>query len=53
MYNIDYNILKDKDELGKNLLYIAARNGFNDICEFLMDEGIIDPNETQKTRSTP
>ena len=53
LYNIDNSILKDKDELGRNLLYIAARNGFNDICEFLMEEGIIDPNETQKTKSTP
>ena len=53
LYTKDKNILKEKDELGRNLLYIAARNGFNDICEFLLEEGIIDPNDTQNSKSTP
>ena len=52
IYEKDKNILKEKDELGRNLLYISARNGFNDICEFLLEEGM-DPNETQGTKSTP
>ena len=50
LYTKDKNILKEKDELGRNLLYIAARNGFNDICEFLLEEGIIDPNDTQNSK---
>ena len=52
IYEKNKNILKEKDELGRNLLYISARNGFNDICEFLLEEGM-DPNETQSTKSTP
>ena len=52
IYEKNKNILKEKDELGRNLLYISARNGFNDICEFLLEEGM-DPNETQGTKSTP
>ena len=52
IYEKNKNILKEKDELGRNLLYISARIGFNDICEFLLEEGM-DPNETQGTKSTP
>ena len=52
IYKENRNILKEKDELKRNLLYIAARNGYYDICEFLLEEGM-DPNETQKTKSTP
>ena len=52
LYNYDDNIIKEKDNLGRNLLYIAAKNGFYDICEFLLAKGL-DPNETQKTNSTP
>lgn len=52
IYEKNKNIIKEKDELGRNLLYISARNGFNDICEFLLEEGM-DPNETQGTKSTP
>ena len=40
-HNTDDNFPKDKDELWINLLYIVARKGFNDICEFLMEEGIM------------
>ena len=52
IYKENRNILKEKDELKRNLLYIAARNGYYDICEFLLEEGM-DPNETQKNKSTP
>lgn len=50
---MDNYILKDNDDLGRNLLYIVAWNDFNDICVFLMEEGIIEPNKTQKTKNTP
>ena len=52
IYKKNKAILKEKDELGRNLIYIAARNGYYDICEFLLEEGM-EPNETQKTKSTP
>ena len=52
IYKKNKKILKEKDKLERNLLYIAARNGYSDICEFLLEEGM-DPNETQKTNSTP
>ena len=52
LYNKNKNILRDKDKLDRNLLYIAAKNGFYNICEFLLEEGM-DPNETQKTDSAP
>ena len=52
IYKKNKTILKEKDELKRNLLYIAARNGYYDICEFLLEEGM-DPNETQNTKSTP
>jgi hypothetical protein len=52
IYKKNKAILKEKDELKRNLLYIAARNGYYDICEFLLEEGM-DPNETQNTKSTP
>ena len=50
---MDNYILKDNDDLGRNLLYIVAWNDFNDICVFLMEEGIIEPNKTKKTKNTP
>ena len=40
----DNKILKEKDYIGRSLLYIAARNGYNQICQFLLEEGM-DPNE--------
>ena len=49
IYKKNKAILKEKDELGRNLIYIASRNGYYDICEFLLEEGM-DPNETQKTK---
>ena len=52
IYKKNKKILKEKDGLDRSLLYIAARNGYYDICEFLLEEGM-DPNETQGTKSTP
>ena len=52
LYKENKNILKEKDLLGRSLLYISARNGFTDICQFLLEEGI-DPNDFQSTDSTP
>lgn len=52
LYEKDFKILKDKDLFERNLLYIAARNGYNDICQFLLEEGM-DPNEIQASESTP
>lgn len=52
LYAKNKNILKEKDLYERNLLYIAARNGYMDICQFLLEEGI-DPNEAQSTDSTP
>ncbi len=45
------SLLKFKDPLGRNLLYIAARNGHVSICEYLINKGI-DVNELQNTGST-
>ena len=44
-------ILNYKDPLKRNLLYIAARNGHVDICEYLINKGI-EINEIQNTGST-
>lgn len=52
LYEIDKKILNEKDYLGRSLLYIAARNGYVDICQFLLEEGM-DPNEIQSSGSTP
>ena len=52
LYDKDNTILNEKDYLGRNLLYIAARNGYIDICQFLLEEGM-DPNEIQSSGSTP
>lgn len=46
------SLLYAKDDLKRNLLYLAARNGYYDICEFLIKKGI-DVNSTQKDGSTP
>ena len=52
LYENDKSILKEKDCNERSLLYIAARNGFIDICRFLLEEGM-DPNEVQSNESTP
>ena len=50
LYENDKSILKEKDCNERSLLYIAARNGFIDICRFLLEEGM-DPNEVQSNES--
>ena len=45
-------ILLEKDDLERSLLYLAARNGFFNICEFLLKNGM-NINEPQKDGSTP
>ena len=52
LFEKNNKILKEKDYIGRSLLYIAARNGYNDICQFLLEEGM-DPNEIQSSGSTP
>lgn len=46
------DLLKDKDERGRTLLYIASRSGFYDMSELLLEKGA-SINEVQSTRSTP
>ena len=45
------SLLRSKDNYGRSLLYLAARNGYDDICRFLLDKGI-NVNETQSCGST-
>jgi ankyrin repeat protein len=44
-------LLYYKDSLGRNLLYIAARNGHTSLCEYYLNKGIT-VNDIQKTGST-
>ena len=46
------NLIYFKDPLGRNLLYLAARNGHASICEYLINKGI-KVNEIQNSGSTP
>jgi len=54
MQEIEKNpeLLSFKDPLERNLLYLAARNGHANICEYLINKGI-KVNELQKNGSTP
>ena len=55
VYNIIENnpkLLFYKDPLKRSLLYIAARNGHVNICDYLINKGI-DVNDIQGTGSTP
>ena len=45
-------LLSFKDPLERNLLYIAARNGHVNVCEYLINKGI-KVNDIQKHGSTP
>ncbi|CAF1167872.1 unnamed protein product [Rotaria sordida] len=47
----NHSLLNEKDEYGRTLLYLAARNGYYDICNFLLRSGC-KVNETQKDGST-
>jgi len=51
---IDKNpsLVHKKDKLNRSLLYLAARNGYLTICNYLIQKGA-DLNETQSTGSTP
>ena len=44
-------VLDRRDEHGRTLLYLAARNGFHDICHFLLRSGC-DTNQIQVDGST-
>ena len=46
------DLLKEKDERDRTLLYIASRSGFYDTCELLLEKGA-SINEVQSTGSTP
>ena len=52
-YEIEHNksLLNNKDSLQRSLLYLAARNGFFDITEYLLNKGI-NINEVQADGST-
>lgn len=45
------SLLNRRDERGRTLLYIAARNGFHNICSFLLKSGC-NINEIQNDEST-
>ena len=50
--NYDESFLTKTDDLGRTLLYKAARNGFFDICKYLLESGS-NINKTQIDGSTP
>ena len=52
-YNIenDKRLLNKKDSLDRSLLYLAARNGYYNLTEYLLKKGI-NVNEVQKNGST-
>ena len=45
------DLVKEKDERARTLLYIASRSGFYDMCELLLEKGA-SINEVQSTGST-
>ena len=47
----DKNLLNKKDGLKRSLLYLAARNGYYNLTEYLLKKGI-NVNETQRNGST-
>jgi hypothetical protein len=51
---IDNNpsLIHKKDHMSRSLLYLAARNGYIDICYYLLQKGA-NINETQGSGSTP
>ena len=46
------NLVQDRDEHGRTLLYIASKSGFYDTCKLLLEKGA-SVNEAQKDGSTP
>ena len=45
-------LVNKKDHMGRSLLYLAARNGYIDICFYLLQKGA-NINDTQGSGSTP
>ena len=52
LIRLNKDLVKDKDERARTLLYIASRSGFHDLCELLLEKGA-SINEVQSTGSTP
>jgi len=48
----DPSLINKKDHMGRSLLYLAARNGYIDICFYLLQKGA-NINDTQGSGSTP
>lgn len=48
----DPSLIHKKDHIGRSLLYLAARNGYIDICFYLLQKGA-NINDTQGSGSTP
>lgn len=46
------NLVQERDEYGRTLLYIASKSGFYDTCKFLLEKGA-SVNEAQRDGSTP
>ena len=46
------NLLEQKDKLGRTIFYIAARNGYYELCKYLIEEGA-NINKPQAGGSTP
>ncbi|XP_078377937.1 uncharacterized protein LOC144661105 [Oculina patagonica] len=46
------NLIEDRDEHGRTLLYTASKSGFYDTCKLLLQKGA-DVDEAQKNGSTP
>ena len=46
------SLVSKKDNLQRTLLYLAARNGYYNICDYLIQKGA-NINDTQSTGSTP
>ena len=46
------NLVQERDEHGRTLLYIASKSGFYDTCKLLLEKGA-SVNEAQKDGSTP
>ncbi|KAJ7386826.1 hypothetical protein OS493_006856 [Desmophyllum pertusum] len=46
------NLVEDRDEHGRTLLYIASKSGFYDTCKLLLQKGA-SVNEAQRDGSTP
>ena len=50
--NQNINLLEKKDKLGRTIFYIAARNGYYNLCKYLINVGA-NINATQAQGNTP